>query len=125
MTSYDSWYIALAEVLEEPLATCDLRLTRVPGPRCRFLTPPAAPVSAGDLSSTMISFKAPRYPIECRRKKEQGVVLLSLLLGVDGTVAEISVRQSSGFDRLDRASLAAQRRLTVPFLRQVLGAEPE
>ena len=27
------------------------------------------------------------------------------------------------FDRLDRASLAAQRRLTVPFLRQVLGGE--
>ena len=27
------------------------------------------------------------------------------------------------FERLDRASLAAQRRLTVPFLRQVLGAE--
>ena len=25
-------------------------------------------------------------------------------------------------DRLDRASLAAQRRITVPFLRQVLGA---
>lgn len=29
---------------------------------------------------------------------------------------------SALFDRLDRASLAAQRRLTVPFLRQVLGA---
>lgn len=27
-------------------------------------------------------------------------------------------------DRLDRASLAAQRRVTVPFLREVLGAEP-
>ncbi|QIL20042.1 DnaA regulatory inactivator Hda [Thermomonas sp. HDW16] len=27
------------------------------------------------------------------------------------------------FERLDRASLAAQRRLTVPFLRQVLGAD--
>ena len=27
------------------------------------------------------------------------------------------------FERLDRASLAAQRRITVPFLRQVLGAE--
>jgi DnaA-homolog protein len=25
------------------------------------------------------------------------------------------------FDRLDRAALAAQRRLTVPFLREVLG----
>lgn len=29
------------------------------------------------------------------------------------------------FEQLDRASLAAQRRLTVPFLRQVLGAMPE
>lgn len=28
------------------------------------------------------------------------------------------------FDRLDRASLAAQRRITVPFLREVLGADP-
>jgi DnaA-homolog protein len=28
-------------------------------------------------------------------------------------------------DRLDRASLAAQRRITVPFLRQVLGGVPE
>lgn len=29
------------------------------------------------------------------------------------------------FDQLDRAALAAQRRLTVPFLRQVLGQVPE
>ena len=28
------------------------------------------------------------------------------------------------FERLDRASLAAQRRLTVPFLRQVLETDP-
>ena len=28
------------------------------------------------------------------------------------------------FDRLDRASLAAQRRITVPFLREVLGSDP-
>jgi DnaA family protein len=27
------------------------------------------------------------------------------------------------FDRLDRAALAAQRRLTVPFLREVLGTD--
>ena len=29
------------------------------------------------------------------------------------------------FERIDRASLAAQRRLTVPFLRQVLGSGSE
>ena len=41
VTSYDAWYIALAESLESKVATLDLRLARAPGPRCRFETPPA------------------------------------------------------------------------------------
>jgi predicted nucleic acid-binding protein len=41
LTAYDAWYVAVAEGLEVPLATLDLRLARAPGPRCRFLTPPA------------------------------------------------------------------------------------
>ncbi|SNS56798.1 outer membrane transport energization protein TonB [Sphingomonas laterariae] len=72
--------------------------------------PPAGPVSAGDLSSTMIEFKAPAYPVESRRKKEQGIVLLNLLLGLDGRVSEIAVQKSSGFARLDEAALKAVRR---------------
>ncbi len=36
---YDAWYVALAEALDAPLATLDLRLTRANGPRCEFLTP--------------------------------------------------------------------------------------
>ncbi len=39
LTSYDAWYVALAESLDCPLATLDLRLARAPGPRCAFLTP--------------------------------------------------------------------------------------
>lgn len=39
VTPYDGWYIALAEALDAPLATLDLRLTRACGPRCEFLTP--------------------------------------------------------------------------------------
>jgi predicted nucleic acid-binding protein len=39
VTSYDAWYVALAEELDVPLATLDGRLTRAPGPRCRFVTP--------------------------------------------------------------------------------------
>lgn len=38
VTAYDACYVALAEGLEAPLATLDDRLTRAPGPRCRFLT---------------------------------------------------------------------------------------
>jgi predicted nucleic acid-binding protein len=40
VTSYDAWYIALAESLGSKVATLDLRLARAPGPRCRFETPP-------------------------------------------------------------------------------------
>ena len=40
VTSYDAWYVALAESLDAPLATLDYRLARAPGPRCAFVTPP-------------------------------------------------------------------------------------
>jgi predicted nucleic acid-binding protein len=40
LTSYDAWYVALAEALECPLATLDQRLARAPGPLCRFHLPP-------------------------------------------------------------------------------------
>jgi predicted nucleic acid-binding protein len=40
ITAYDAWYIALAELLDAPLATLDGRLSRAPGVTCRFLTPP-------------------------------------------------------------------------------------
>ena len=39
VTSYDAWYVALAEVLNLPVATLDGRLAKAEGPRCRFLTP--------------------------------------------------------------------------------------
>ena len=42
ITSYDAWYIALAEFLGSSLATLDRRLARAAGPRCKFETPPAA-----------------------------------------------------------------------------------
>ena len=41
LSGYDAWYVALAEALDCPLVTLDLRLSRSPGPACAFLTPPA------------------------------------------------------------------------------------
>lgn len=74
--------------------------------------PPAPPsiVQASDLSARMVSGKPPRYPIQSRRGKEQGTVVLSLVLGVDGTVSSIAVSRSSGFARLDDAALDAVRK---------------
>lgn len=39
VTSYDAWYVAVAEVLGSPLATLDDRLAKAKGPSCDFLTP--------------------------------------------------------------------------------------
>ena len=39
VTSYDAWYVALAEALNSPLATLDARLVKAEGPKCRFVTP--------------------------------------------------------------------------------------
>ena len=39
VTSYDAWYVALAEALELPLATLDERLPKAKGPQCQFLLP--------------------------------------------------------------------------------------
>jgi predicted nucleic acid-binding protein len=39
LTSYDAWYVAIAEALKLPLATIDERLSRSTAPTCEFLTP--------------------------------------------------------------------------------------
>jgi predicted nucleic acid-binding protein len=40
VTSYDAWYVAVAEALRLPLATLDGRLSRAKGVACKFLMPP-------------------------------------------------------------------------------------
>jgi predicted nucleic acid-binding protein len=42
VTCYDAWYVAIAELLDAPLATLDDGLANATGPRCQFLLPPAA-----------------------------------------------------------------------------------
>ncbi len=39
LTSYDSWYVAVAEAMGLPLATLDRRLAGATGPRCQFRLP--------------------------------------------------------------------------------------
>ena len=53
---------------------------------------------------------APAYPPLSRRRSEEGVVILELLILPDGSVSEIHVRKSSGYRRLDQAALNAVSR---------------
>ena len=40
LTSYDAWYVALAEALGCGLVTLDAKLGRATGPRCEIIVPP-------------------------------------------------------------------------------------
>ena len=40
VTGYDAWFVALAEALDCPLVTLDLKLRRADGPRCDVVVPP-------------------------------------------------------------------------------------
>lgn len=70
---------------------------------------PAAPATATDtdLSATMIAARPPSYPTLSRRNREQGIVTLAVRLSLDGQVDAVSIARSSGFERLDKAALAA------------------
>lgn len=79
----------------------------------------AAPSAAGqseDLPSLTfangesISNPPPRYPAASRKAREDGRVLLRVVVGVDGRAKEISVIQSSGYARLDDSAVDAVRR---------------
>jgi protein TonB len=78
------------------------------------VAPPAPPstqtANVGDLSARMISATPPSYPLEARRSHEQGIVVLTVMLGTDGRVANVSISHSSGSSRLDHAALSAVKR---------------
>ena len=54
----------------------------------------------------------PDYPLPCKRRREEGTVLLNVLVQADGLPAAISLNRSSGHPLLDRAALDAVRRWT-------------
>lgn len=66
--------------------------------------PPLTTVQGGDLGTQMLSGRPPRYPVESRRKHEEGTVVLDITLGMDGRVASIAIARSSGSARLDNAA---------------------
>lgn len=71
---------------------------------------PPAPVTAPDASAASLGNPSPRYPIESRRKREEGTVRLRVVITDDGRVKEIGVARSSGSERLDKAALDTVRR---------------
>ncbi|KAB2895957.1 MAG: energy transducer TonB, partial [Dokdonella sp.] len=75
--------------------------------------PPAPPPPPADIApSENISYRKlrpPRYPPQALRQRQQGKVILKVLVGVDGSPQEITVQRSSGSRLLDQAAIEAVR----------------
>lgn len=52
----------------------------------------------------MAGCKLPRYPAKSLEKEEEGLVVFRFLVGLDGSVKQAVLVQSSGFERLDQAA---------------------
>lgn len=86
-----------------------------PAPRPEAVTPPR-------FDADYLDNPAPVYPTLSRRLGEEGRVLLRVYVLADGSAGQVEIRQSSGFDRLDRAAREAVARWR--FVPARAGGEP-
>lgn len=71
--------------------------------------------SSGTLVSATPRYRSnppPDYPLPSRRRREEGIVLLTVVVQASGSPSAISLSRSSGHPLLDRAALEAVRHWT-------------
>ena len=66
--------------------------------------PAPAQISAPRFDADYLDNPAPAYPPLSRRMGEHGRVLLRVHVTPDGIAAQVEIRESSGFERLDKAA---------------------
>ena len=69
-----------------------------------------APITPPRHDANPLNNPAPAYPSISRRLKEEGIVVLELLILPNGAVGEVRIKQSSGFERLDKTAMKAVKR---------------
>ena len=70
--------------------------------------PPAPPsVQLPSSNADYLQNPKPVYPAMSKRLGEQGKTIVRVLIGVDGLPKQASIRQSSGYERLDEAARQA------------------
>jgi len=69
--------------------------------------PAPAPVAPPQASASQLNNPAPIYPPQSRRLREQGTVILEVLVKADGSLGDLRLKTSSGYTRLDDSAMHA------------------
>lgn len=72
--------------------------------------PPAQRVERPSVDASYLYNPKPVYPAASRRLNEHGTTVIRVLVAENGSVLKAEVGESSGYERLDKAALAAVRR---------------
>lgn len=88
--------LSASEPGPEPAKPVVAAVAAIPAPP-PALTPPR-------FDADYLDNPAPAYPVLSRRLGEEGRVLLRVFVDPEGAAARVEVRDSSGFERLDRAA---------------------
>lgn len=99
---------ALPAVEVAPEALPDVQQEPEPAPQTIV-----TPESQGALSEILPGYlrnPAPRYPLQARRRGEEGAVVLRAEVLPTGRCGRLDVRSSSGFASLDEAAMSAVKR---------------
>lgn len=79
--------------------------TSDPGPPA-----PPAPVTPPDFKAAQLGNPAPSYPYLSRKAREEGVVMLRVMVTPEGRAGEVRLERSCGHNRLDDAAMATVKK---------------
>jgi len=101
--------VALAPITQPVVASAPPAPPAPPAQVVAKVAPPA-PVELPISDADYLQNPKPSYPGISRKLREQGKVVVDVLIAADGSAQQAKVQSSSGFDRLDAAALATVQR---------------
>jgi periplasmic protein TonB len=100
-----------APPVEAPVTAVEAPVVaEAPIPAAVAVAPPPVDVIPPRFDAAYLDNPAPTYPALSRRAREEGRVVLRVLVSADGRAQTIEIARSSGSERLDEAAIDAVRR---------------
>jgi protein TonB len=94
----------------EPAPTAPPTVAATPAPTAAAAESAAPSLVPPDFRAAYLNNPGPQYPYASKRLREEGEVLLKVLVSESGQAEQVRVEQSSGYPRLDEAAVDVVRK---------------